>query len=156
MENFNTIQFCPISQGEQDVYMEKIKNHAKDLSAFYEGLKKNKGSYLETLFSVLDYELGYLTSLGQEKIAGIYLLSIHHKGESFDVNLYPLHSIMIECTYMARSNGELREEFSGGFVWQIVVDALQSHLLDWIISPVDYSVKDKLINHLRKLLAILA
>jgi hypothetical protein len=156
MEKLNTIQFCPISPGDQDVYMEKIKNHAKDLSAFYEELKENQNSYLEMLFSVLDYELSYLTQLGQEKIAGIYLLSIHHKGDSFDVNLYPLHNIMIECTYMARTTGELKEEFSGGFIWQIVVDALQSHLLDWIISPVDYGVKDKLINHLRKLLAILA
>ena len=49
----------------------------------------------------------------------------------------------------------MREEFSGGFVWQIVVDALQSHLLDWIIAPQDYNVKEKLLNHLRKLLAIL-
>ncbi|QRN85418.1 hypothetical protein JR334_10790 [Clostridia bacterium] len=156
MENLNTIQLLPVTKKEQDDYFKKIKKHAKELTAFYEDQQMIQDSHLERLFSVLDYELNYLSKLGQEKVARIYLLSIHHKGDSFDVNRYPLHTILIECCYMARTTGELREEFSGGFIWQIVVDALQSHLLDWIISPVDYNVKDKLINHLRKLLAALA
>lgn len=136
--------------------LDQVKNHAKALKAFQEERCQKEENQLTRLFMLLDYELDYLMGLGQDKMAQIYLSAIYDKGQVFDVNRYPLHGLLIDCVYRARDQGRLSKEISGGFVWQVVVDSLQSHLLDWIISPVDYDVKAKVMGHLRKLLPLLA
>lgn len=156
MTEMNRLALCPLDEREQRAVMEGIRTHARELEERAAEIKERIDSPLARLYAILDYELAYLQDAGQDRVARVYLLAIHQKDAVFDINRYPLHTLLIDCAWRARDAGELRQELSGGFVWQILVDALQSHLLDWLISPVPYDMRTKLMGHLRKLLPLLA
>ena len=131
----------------QDILAEILRIEGDEMSRFFESLEA--GSAVETLESMLVYQLDYYEKKGKEIVAHIYTMEIsaHHGGVQL-LRVLPLLEIITDIIKKAQASKKLREDLDPQQCAMLFLSLIFSYSLIWLSSEEHRTLKEVALDHL--------
>jgi AcrR family transcriptional regulator len=131
----------------QDILIEILRIEGEEMSRFFESLESAPA--VETLKSMLIYQLDYFEKKGKEIVAHIYTMEISaHRGSTQILSVLPLLDIIIDIIKKAQASKEIREDLDPQRSAMLFLSLIFIYSFNWLSGEEHRTLKEIALDHL--------